>query len=136
MDIKKLIQEMHSAGSEAEKEAVKRKIENEFSRLNESEKETVRKAFLESLDKQLEKAKETIEKVDLAIALSDISQYLSLSQISKNYFGKSKEWLYQRIKGYNINGKPAEFTQADREKFAKALRDIADKLIETSLKIA
>jgi uncharacterized protein YaiI (UPF0178 family) len=136
MDIKKLMEEMHFAESEAEKETVKRKIEKEFSKLNDNEKEMVRKIFLESLDKQLEEAKGIIKTVDLAIALSDISQYLSLSQISKNYFGKSKEWLYQRIKGYNINGKPAEFTQADREKFAKALRDIADRLIETSLKIA
>jgi len=62
-------------------------------------------------------------------------EYASLSKIAKNYFGKSKEWLYQRINGYKVNGSPAQFTQEERAKLAMALQDISRMANETSLRI-
>ena len=59
-----------------------------------------------------------------------------MAKIANDYFGKSKEWLYQRIKGYNVNGKPARFTEEERRKFSSALEDISRMAHETSLKIA
>ena len=134
MDIHKLMQQMHVATDE-EKSKIVEEVKTNFSTLSDSEKELVRKEFLESLDKKIDEAKIILEKTDIAIAISEISKYVSLSQISKTYFGKSKEWLYQRIKGQSVNGKKAEFTPNDREKLADALKNIGTKLIETSLKI-
>jgi len=88
------------------------------------------------LDEKIEEAREVIKRVDVYLALSDVAKYISLSQIAKDYFGKSRYWLYQRIKRSVVNGKPAEFTPSDREKLAKALKDIADRLTESSVKIA
>jgi hypothetical protein len=135
MDIKKMIKEAQEA-QEEKKEDIYKEIEKQFSLLDESAKEQVKKAFIQSLDEKIEEAREVIKRVDVYLALSDVAKYISLSQIAKDYFGKSRYWLYQRIKRSVVNGKPAEFTPSDREKLAKALKDIADRLTESSVKIA
>ena len=136
MDIKQLMQKMHEATTEEEKESVKDEIGEQFSFLSDSEKEEVRKEFLSSLDEKIEEAKETLERVDIFIEMSEISKYVSLSAIARNYFGKSKEWLYQRINGYMVNGKRAKFTDEEKKKLAEALKDISRQLNEVSLRIA
>jgi len=116
MNIRELMQKLHNTSNEKEKEEIKKEILSQFSSLDEFEKEIVRKEFLKGLDEKFKEADNVLEKVDIALNISEISKYISLSQISSVYFGKSKEWLYQRIKGYSINGKRAEFSESDRKK--------------------
>ncbi|MCL2651450.1 MAG: DUF5053 domain-containing protein [Candidatus Azobacteroides sp.] len=136
MDIKKVMQEMHEASSEAEKKQIIDKVKAEFNSLTEEEKKNVRKLFLLSLDDKMEEAKKVLKEIDLKIEMMEISQYVSLAMIAKNYFGKSKNWLYQRIYGYNVNGKPAKFILEERGKLSLALEDISRMAHETSFKIA
>jgi len=136
MDIKHLMQKMHDASTEKEKLSIKNEILSQFNSLSESEKETVRNEFMEGLDIKLQEAEKLIKKIDIALELSEISKYISLSKIASNYFGKSKEWLYQRIKGYTVNGRSAEFSEPDRKKLAMAFEDISRLAHETALKIA
>lgn len=130
------MQEMNNAPTELGKRAIEEKIKAQLSSLSESEKEQIKNDFLESLDSKLIETKKALDVIDLRIELLEVAQYVSLSKIAKNYFGKSKEWLYQRINGYTVNGKAAEFTPTDRVKLSNALQDISRKLNETSLKIA
>lgn len=67
--------------------------------------------------------------------LEEVLNYISLSSVATDYFGKSKQWLYQRVKGYSVNGKPASFTEKEKEHFVSALLDISDKIRATALKI-
>jgi len=136
MDIKHLMQKMHNASTEEEKLSIKNDILSQFNSLSELEKESVRNEFMSGLDEKLKEADEVMKKVDISIEISQISKYVSLSKIASDYFGKSKEWLYQRIKGYSINGKPAMFTTDERKRFSLALEDISRMAHETSLKIA
>jgi hypothetical protein len=106
-----------------------------LSSYSEADKELVRKEFSQSWGEKLEEAEETLKKIDIAIEIIEISKYVSLSRISKDYFGKSREWLYQRIKGYKVNGKQAQFTSDDKKKLSMALQDISRKAHETSLRI-
>jgi len=71
----------------------------------------------------------------MAIEMEEIAKYISLSKIAKNYFGRSKEWLYQRIKGYKVNGSPAQFTPEERIQLSMALKDISRMANETSIRI-
>jgi hypothetical protein len=135
MDIKSIIKE-YSESNKENKSLILEKVKSEFSSLSEAEKEEVKINFLNSLDEKLIEVKQTIDKVDIFIEISEISKYISLSAIAKDYFGKSKEWLYQRINGYTVNGKPARFTDEERKVLANALTDISRRLKETSLKIA
>ena len=61
--------------------------------------------------------------------------YIVFSAIAKNYFKKSSNWILQRLHGYEVNGKPAQFKPGEITIFVKALRDIAAKLNEAADRI-
>lgn len=60
--------------------------------------------------------------------MEDIMLYIKWGNISKEYFGFSKSWIYQRLNGYDGNGNDCEFTEEQKETLRIALRDIARKL--------
>ncbi len=86
------------------------------------------RALLEKGDRMMEAESEHIRQ-----QLGDVPDILSMSYIAKNYFGKSRTWLYQRINGNNVNGKPAYFTRSEREQLQEALHDIGKKLSAITL---
>ncbi|MFR4036300.1 MAG: DUF5053 domain-containing protein [Butyricimonas faecalis] len=101
-----------------------------------------RKAYLEVTEKALQEtvkeARRFVERAEDALLrdkLGEIPEVISLSYIAKKYFGKSRNWLYQRINGYLVNGKPARFTDEERKKFVAAINDISDMLKKTSLSL-
>ena len=101
-----------------------------------------RKAYLEVTEKALQEtvkeARRFVERAEDALLrdkLGEIPEVISLSYIAKKYFGKSRNWLYQRINGYLVNWKPARFTDEERKKFVAAINDISDMLKKTSLSL-
>jgi len=107
----------------------------EFKAMNKSEQEAYLKEQNKNLNNVIAFAKQEYEELALYAQLGDVSRYVSLAQVSSDYFGKTKQWLYQRIKGYTVNGKPAKFTDEEKEKFRNALLDISDKIKDTALNI-
>ena len=104
--------------------------------------ERERKAYLEVTEKALQEtvkeARRFVERAEDALLrdkLGEIPEVISLSYIAKKYFGRSRNWLYQRINGYLVNGKPARFTDEERKKFVAAINDISDMLKKTSLSL-
>lgn len=63
--------------------------------------------------------------------LKEILMLLKWGIISKDYFGFSRGWIYQRLNGYDGNGNPCQFTEAQKKILRDALKDIAKK-IETA----
>ena len=63
--------------------------------------------------------------------LQRIGNVVSFASIAKDYFGKSKFWIHQRINGYLVNGKPACFTNEQIVRMAEALEDIAKQMQES-----
>ena len=57
-----------------------------------------------------------------------IKDFISLAEISKTYFGKSRYWLSQRINENTVNGKPVKFTDEELKRLSVALDDLANKL--------
>ena len=135
MDINILMQKMHSAKNKSEKESIKNEIISMFSLLSDEDKNVVRKEFAECMQEKIDEGKELIERVDVYLEIKDISKYVSLNRVANDYFGKSRSWLHQRLRGYAVNGKPARFTEDERKKFAYALSDISKKMYEASIKI-
>ena len=130
------MQKMHSSKSESEKSSIKNEIVSMFSLLSDDEKNAVRKEFIESLHEKIDEGGELIECVDVYLEIKDISKYVSLNMVAHDYFGKSRSWLHQRLRGHAVNGKPAKFTADERKRFAYALSDISRKMNEASMKIA
>ena len=67
--------------------------------------------------------------------LKDIQDVISLSYIAKEFFGKDRTWLYHRINGTLINGKPAAFTEDELKVFSAARKTIGSRFIDTSASI-
>lgn len=67
--------------------------------------------------------------------IKDIALYLKWGNISEDYFGFSRSWIYQRLNGYDGNGNPCEFTDSQKETLREALRDLAQKLNAAAEKI-
>jgi hypothetical protein len=134
MDIKKIISE-YSNASEKEKKEIEKRISIEFSALSDEEKKEVQNVFLRSLDNKIDEAKKLIEEIDLKLELERVSKYVSMAYIAENFFGKSRQWLNNRIKGNLVNGRPAKFTSDEINKFSSALIQISGEIKDTALHI-
>ena len=91
-----------------------------------------------STDKFVEKAKKALaEETHGAVwlAMIELSDYIKFSAIAKEYFKKSSNWILQRLHGYEVNGKPAQFKPEEVSVFVHALREIASKLNEAADRI-
>ena len=84
------------------------------------------------LNNAIEESKSLVEKVNLG----DVSNIISIAYIAQNYFGKTRHWLYQRLNGSIVNGKPARFTVDEKKRLKEALQDISSIIQNTSFKIA
>jgi len=92
------------------------------------DKAAFQKAFFEALSERGKQIKNIEKEVNLRVRMKEISEMISLSYIAKNYFQKSKEWLYQRINGYIVNGKESTFTSTELDRLDFALKDISNKI--------
>ena len=84
-----------------------------------------------STEEFVEKAKKELAKEkggSVWLAMIELSDYIVFSAIAKNYFKKSSNWILQRLHGYEVNGKLAQFKPREITIFVKALRDIAAML--------
>jgi hypothetical protein len=134
MDIKKIISDYNNA-SESDKVTIKENLRTEFSFLSEDEKKEVQRMFMEGLNDTIEEAKDVLKEVNLKIELERVSQYISMSYIAKNFFGKSRQWLNNRIKGNYVNGKPAVFTIEEISRFSFSLEKLCKEINNKALRI-
>ena len=124
--------------TEEEKSEFQKERRAKINSMSEEERVAYLDASETALEATINEAKNFIDKADdvlLRDKLGEIPEVISLSYIAKKYFGKSRNWLYQRINGYLVNGKPARFTNEERKKFVAAINDISDMLKKTSLSL-
>ncbi|MDY5858196.1 MAG: DUF5053 domain-containing protein [Porphyromonas sp.] len=69
--------------------------------------------------------------------LSDILDVVSWLHVANDYFSKSVSWFYQRMDERDVNGygKPARFTDEQREELRGALYDIAERIRQAADKL-
>jgi len=91
------------------------------------------KRELEIIKEGVEKAAAFTDDIIIYDMLGDLPDYVSFSKIAKSYFGKTSGWLYHRLKGTLINGKPARFTTEQKQKLAEAFSEIAKEFNKASL---
>lgn len=89
-----------------------------------------------SADEMLAAAKANLEELDARITrqrLDTLADGLSLAYIVQHYMGHTKEWLYQRMNGAIVNGKPARFKTSELEQLQQGIRDYGARLAAVSL---
>ena len=62
--------------------------------------------------------------------LSGILPIVNWSNLSKDYFGRSRAWLYQKMSGTDVNGngRPFDFNDEERAQLKEALLDISRRI--------
>lgn len=65
----------------------------------------------------------------------ELSWFIKWGAISKEYFGFSRSWIYQRLAGYDGNGNPCEFTPEQREILRESLKDLSKRIAEAAEEI-
>lgn len=133
--LKDLIAEYRLLKTTDEKQDFDKKMAQILSGMDQDERKAFRSAFLASARQTLSEARQIKEETEIKLLLNGVDDYLSLSQIAQEYFGKSRSWLYQRINGALVNGKPAQFTVEEQQKLSNALLDISDRIKDTAMKL-
>lgn len=64
-------------------------------------------------------------------ALLEVYEEINWAYLARNYFGKTRSWIYHKFSGTN-NGKPDDFNEADRETLRNALLEISQKLVNVA----
>lgn len=95
---------------------------------SESDLETIDAFVRNEAGKLIAETDKLINEVSVRQQLVEISDMVSLSYIAKNYFNKTRQWLYQRINGSTVNNKPARFTDKELDTLNFALQDISKKI--------
>lgn len=70
---------------------------------------------------------------DIKEKLGSLPEIINLSAVAKHCFGKSRTWLYQRINGNKVNGKPVYFTRAERKQLLEFLHGLGNDLLAVKL---
>ena len=118
--------------TEDERQNFKKERIKSFESKTEEEKQAYIANSTSGLNDALEESKDLVERVNLG----EVSSIVSVAYIAQTYFGKTRHWLYQRLNGSIVNGKPARFTPGEKMRLKKALQDIGSIITDTSFKIA
>ena len=85
--------------------------------------------FVDTMVKEsMEESDRNMEEIRLRCHLFLNKEIIPVSYIAKNYFKKSKEWMYQRINGNIVNGKPVKFSESEIKTFNFALQDVGKRI--------
>jgi hypothetical protein len=99
------------------------------------EKEQIDNYLAAIIDGSIRRIDDFIEETKVKIQLMEVTEIVSLSYIAKNYFHKTRTWLYQKINGNKINGKPASLTKEEINMLNYAIQDISKKLGSTVISL-
>ena len=120
--------QMEAAGDPAATEYLKEitaqaKAEGKIQEMNEA-----LQYLIASADRHLDNVGKCVQEYTIHERMGSLTEVINLAYIARHYFGKTRQWLYQRLKGQTVNGKPAAFTDAEEATFIKALQDIGMQL--------
>lgn len=126
----KLKERYAKATTQEEKNAV----DLEMKKLQDEDMDAWANAMVESARETADRAEAMVKQTRVREQLENALPVLPLSYIAEHYFKKSRQWLYQRLNGNIVNGKPAQFTDEEINTLNTALQDISKKI--GSLRVA
>lgn len=139
MDTKKELRKWKEEHAKATTTEAKAAHQKRFKEYLQSLSSADRKAFVAEFRKEakesVEEARKLTEIVERKQKLEKVLDFTSMSYIARQYFGKSRQWMYQRVNGNVINGKPADFTSDELRVLSTALSELGDMLKQTSVAI-
>ena len=129
--IKDVFECYSKASSSEERQKIIDDYKRWFEKLSDEEKLTESTRQFESARSVIDGVKANNEELKarrIREKLGNVPEAISMSYVAKNYFGKTKTWLYQRLNGNKVNGKEARFTESEARQLQEALHDIGHRL--------
>lgn len=129
--VKEEFERYYKATSAEERQAIIDEYKRRFENLSDEEKKRETARQFESVRVVLEGVKANNEELEarrIREKLGIVPEAISMSYVAKNYFGKTKTWLYQRLNGNKVNGKEARFTESEARQLQDALHDLGHRL--------
>lgn len=80
--------------------------------------------LMQSAETTLDRVEDEVREYTMHERMGALTEAINLAYIARHYFGKTRQWLYQRIKGQTVNGRAATFTPKEEATFMSALSDI------------
>lgn len=77
----------------------------------------------------------TKEELKLIEEMDTVLKIVPVSYIAKNFFGKSRSWLHNKLNGNLSNGKPASLSLNEMRVFQNALEQLSREMNEAALTI-
>lgn len=121
----------YKATSSEERQRIIDEHKRWFDSLSEDDKKSETEKQFASIRAVLDGVRVNNEELDARIIkkkLGNVPDAISMSYIAKNYFGKTKTWLYQRLNGNKVNGREARFTETEARQLQDALHDLGHRL--------
>ena len=129
--VKEEFERYYKASSTEERQTIIDEYKRRFESLSDEEKKRETARQFESVRAVLEGVKANNEELEarrIREKLGIVPEAISMSYVAKNYFGKTKTWLYQRLNGNKVNGKEARFTESEARQLQDALHDLGHRL--------
>ncbi|WP_294629748.1 DUF5053 domain-containing protein [uncultured Bacteroides sp.] len=131
-ELKKWKDDFAKAKTEQAKSEHKRRFNAYVNSLSPSDKKEFLSEFKKGAEQAVDEAKKLAKIAERKKILDKVLDFASMSYIAEHYFGKSRQWLYQRINGNVVNGKPVDFTQEELKTLSFALSELGDVMKNTS----
>ena len=124
-EIERKLLELKSVIGKSDEESSKRfkELTDELAADNNPETKELLKQFI---DDGLDEIRSEI--ATLRSQIENEYEILPLAYIAKEYFNKSKAWLYQRLNGYRVKGRVYALNAEQKAVFNHALQDIARRI--------
>lgn len=126
--------ELKERYAKASTQEEKNAVDLEMKKLQDEDMDAWANAMVESAKETADRAEALVKQTRVREQLENALPVLPLSYIAEHYFKKSRQWLYQKINGNIVNGKPAQFTDEEINTLNTALQDISKKI--GSLRVA
>lgn len=127
------LKELWKQSSEGDRLAIDQQMAELLDSMNEKESEQLVGGVQRDFENIHKKVVEIKEQLTIRERLEPVLPYLSISNLAKDYFGKSSSWFYQRLNGNIIHGKVCRFTKEELETLNTALKDIGNKIGSLSI---
>ncbi|WP_288206592.1 DUF5053 domain-containing protein [uncultured Parabacteroides sp.] len=127
------LKELWKQSSEAHRTVIDKQISELLDGMTEEELEQLTTGVQKDFDNIHREAVDIKEQLTIREKLEPVLPYLSISKLSKDYFGKSSSWFYQRLNGNKIHGRICRFTDDELSTLDMALRDISKRISSLQL---
>jgi hypothetical protein len=132
MDIEKWVNEFSVLETEDQKVDFDKRFKAEIHSLSKIKRERFSDAFYRAAVKETEDAKDFVRYAKIRKILEPIINYVSLAEIARSDFHKTRQWLYMKLNGNIVNGKISEFTNDE----IRIMSDTLDKIAILSSDVA